>query len=99
MDQAEQMMANQSQVDVAELRRRGQGRYRPDRVRAQLRDQVLIGRLHERRWSRIRISDQDIDRYLQEQQANTDPLSAKSTWPAADCRAGKSVCRTGCHAV
>jgi peptidyl-prolyl cis-trans isomerase SurA len=46
-------------------------------VRAQLRDQVLISRLHEREVeSRIRISDQDIDRFLQEQQANnTDPFT------------------------
>jgi len=78
VDQAEQMMANQSQVDVAELRRRlAKDGIDQTTFRAQLRDQVLISRLHEREVeSRIRISDQDIDRYLQEQQAaNTDPFS------------------------
>jgi peptidyl-prolyl cis-trans isomerase SurA len=78
VDQAEQMMASQSQVDVAELRRRlAKDGIDQTTFRAQLRDQVLIGRLHEREVeSRIRVSDQDIDRYLQEQQAaNTDPFS------------------------
>lgn len=78
VDQAEQMVASQSQIDVAELRRR-LAREGTDLAtfRAQLRDQVLISRLLERDVElRIRISDQDIDRYLQEHQAsNTDPFS------------------------
>jgi peptidyl-prolyl cis-trans isomerase SurA len=78
IDQAELSMASQSQVDVAELRRRiVKDGMDVATVRAQLRDQVLISRLHEREVeSRIRISDQDIDRFLQEQQANnTDPFT------------------------
>jgi len=78
VDQTEQMVANQSQVDVAELRRRvAKDGTDLATYRAQLRDQVLISRLHEREVeSRIRISDQDVDRYLQEQQTgNTDPFS------------------------
>jgi peptidyl-prolyl cis-trans isomerase SurA len=78
IDQAELSMARQSQVDVAELRRRiVKDGMDVATVRAQLRDQVLISRLHEREVeSRIRISDQDIDRFLQEQQANnTDPFT------------------------
>jgi peptidyl-prolyl cis-trans isomerase SurA len=45
--------------------------------RTQLRERVLISRLHERDIeSRVRVTDQDIDRYLQEQQAsNTDPFT------------------------
>jgi peptidyl-prolyl cis-trans isomerase SurA len=72
IDQAELSMASQSQVDVAELRRRiVKDGMDVATVRAQLRDQVLISRLHEREVeSRIRISDQDIDRFLQEQKAN-----------------------------
>lgn len=78
LDQAEQMMASQNQVDVAEMRRRLlKDGIDPATFRAQLRDQVLISRLHEREVeSRIRISDQDIDRYLQEQQvSNNDPFA------------------------
>ncbi len=78
IDQAELSMASQSQVDVAELHRRiVKDGMDVATVRAQLRDQVLISRLHEREVeSRIRISDQDIDRFLQEQQANnTDPFT------------------------
>ena len=78
VDQAELLMANQNQIDVAELRRRvAKDGTDVAAFRAQLRDQVLITRLHERDVeSRIRISDQDIDRFLQEQLANnTDPFT------------------------
>lgn len=78
IDQAEQSMANQNQVDVAELRRRiAKDGVDVARFRAQLRDQVLISRLHEREVeSRVRVSDQDVDRFLQEQLAsNTDPFA------------------------
>jgi peptidyl-prolyl cis-trans isomerase SurA len=78
VDQAELLMANQNQIDVAELRRRvAKDGIDVAAFRAQLRDQVLITRLHERDVeSRIRISDQDIDRFLQDQLANnTDPFT------------------------
>ena len=76
--QAEQMVAAQSQIDVAELRKRV-AKEGTDLAtfRTQLRERVLISRLHERDIeSRVRVTDQDIDRYLQEQQAsNTDPFT------------------------
>jgi len=78
VDQAEQMVASQSQIDVAELRKRV-AKEGTDLAtfRNQLRERVLISRLHERDIeSRVRVTDQDIDRYLQEQLANnTDPFS------------------------
>jgi len=78
VDQAEQMVASQSQIDVAELRKRvvKEGTDLAT-FRTQLRERVLISRLHERDIeSRVRVTDQDIDRYLQEQQAsNTDPFA------------------------
>ena len=78
VDQAEQMVAAQSQIDVAELRKRV-AKEGTDLAtfRTQLRERVLISRLHERDIeSRVRVTDQDIDRYLQEQQAsNTDPFT------------------------
>jgi peptidyl-prolyl cis-trans isomerase SurA len=78
VDQAEMSIANQNQVEVAELR----SRMERDGVdaktfRAQLRDQITLTRLREREVdSRVRITDQDIDRFIQERQAtNKDPLS------------------------
>ncbi len=77
IDQAEQNVARQSQVEQAELLQRlaKDGIDRPT-FRAQLRDQLLLQRLHEREVeSRIKVSDQDVERALQEQQANnTDPM-------------------------
>jgi peptidyl-prolyl cis-trans isomerase SurA len=78
IDLAEQNVARQNQTDVTELR----ARLAKDGVdtatfRAQLRDQLLLSRLHEREVEgRIRISDTDVDRYLLEQQANNaDPFA------------------------
>jgi len=78
IDQAEQAVARQNQVDVAELRlRMAKDGMDVTRVREQLRDQLLLTRLHEREVdARIRISDVDVDRALQEQQANNaDPFA------------------------
>ncbi|MEY2859881.1 MAG: hypothetical protein RL392_339 [Pseudomonadota bacterium] len=78
VDQAELAVASQNAVDVAELRRRAakDGLDVPA-FRNQLRDQLLLSRLHERDVkSRIRVTDQDIDRFIQERQANnTDPFT------------------------
>ncbi len=75
---AEQAVARQNQVDVAGLH----ARLAKDGIglatfRKQLQEQQMLSRLHEREVeSRIRISEQDIDRYLQEQQAsNADPFT------------------------
>jgi peptidyl-prolyl cis-trans isomerase SurA len=78
LDQAEESLARQSQIDVAELRKRtvnsGLG---VAEFRTELREQLLINRLHEREvGSRIRITDQDVDRFIQQEQAsNSDPLA------------------------
>ena len=78
VDQSEQAVARQNQVDVAELR----ARVRKDgmtigQFRKQLRDQVILSRLHEQQVEgRIRISEADIDRALAEQQGGSaDPLA------------------------
>jgi peptidyl-prolyl cis-trans isomerase SurA len=77
IDLAEQGIARQNQIDVAELHRRlGKDGLNVTTFRAQLRDQLLLQRLQEREVDgRIRISEAEIDRALAEQQkANTDPF-------------------------
>ena len=78
VDQAELSVASQNAIDVAELRRRAaKDGLDATAFRNQLRDQLLLSRLHERDvTSRIRVTDQDIDRFIQERQANnTDPFA------------------------
>ena len=78
IDQAEQNLASQNQLDVASWRQRmNEDGLSASSLRAQLRDQIMLTRLREREVdTRIRISDQDVDRALAEQQAsNTDPLA------------------------
>lgn len=78
IDLAEENAARQNMLTVAEFRKRllKEG-VDADRFRAQLRDQLMLARLHERDVeSRIRISEQELDRYMLEQQsANTDPFA------------------------
>jgi peptidyl-prolyl cis-trans isomerase SurA len=73
VDQAEQSVARQNQVDVNELRRRlALDGVSVAAFRAQLRDQQMLSRLHEREVeARIRITEQDIDRYLHQKVRNT----------------------------
>lgn len=76
VDSAEQAVARQNQVDVAELRRRvAMDGIDVKQFRNQLRDQITLSRLHEREvQGRLRISETDIDNFLAEQQAgNADP--------------------------
>jgi peptidyl-prolyl cis-trans isomerase SurA len=71
VDQAEQNVARQNQVDVAELRRRmvADGMV-PSQFRDDLRNQLLLTRLRERELEpRARVSELDIDQFLREQQA------------------------------
>ena len=77
IDQAEQNIAQQNQLDVAELRRRVErDGLTVSQFRSQLRDQIMLQRLRERDVeSRVRATDQEIDQYLGEQQAIQD-LSA-----------------------
>lgn len=74
---AEQNLARQNQVDVPGLRQRlAQDGVSSDALRTQLREQLTLTRLREREVeSRIRISDQEVDRAMAEQlAANTDPM-------------------------
>lgn len=76
--EAEQTIARQNQIDVAELRARvAKDGVSPAKFRSQLRDQLMLQRLHERDVEgRIRVSEADIDRFLADQQAsNADPLA------------------------
>ena len=77
IDLAEQSIARQNQIDVAELHRRlAKDGLNVTTFRVQLRDQLLLQRLQEREVEgRIRISEADIDCALAEQQkTNTDPF-------------------------
>jgi peptidyl-prolyl cis-trans isomerase SurA len=77
VDAAEMNLARQNQIEVSALRERmAQSGVNLTRLREKLRDQLLLTRLREREVeSRVRVSDQDVDRYLAEELAkNTDPL-------------------------
>ncbi len=74
IDQAEQNVARQNQIEVAELRRRvvADG-VTLARFRSELRDQIALSRLREREVdARVKVSEQDIDQYLRDQKSNTD---------------------------
>ncbi len=78
VDQAEQNLARQNQMELETFRQRMAKEGIPAAtLRAQLRDQITLTRLREREVdARVRISDQDVDRALAEQQAaNTDPFA------------------------
>lgn len=74
IDLAEQNIARQNQIDVTELRRRlALEVVATSKFRDQLRDQITLTRLRERELeSRVRVTDQDVDQYMQEQQNNED---------------------------
>lgn len=77
VDQAEQTIARQNQLDVAELHRRmvADGVVL-SQFRAQLRDQILLTRLRERDVEpRVRVSDLEVDQYLRDQQSNNAPAA------------------------
>lgn len=78
VDQAEQAVARQNQIEVAELHARlARDGIGLTQFRNQLRDQLTLTRLHERDVEgRLRVSESDIDRALAEQQAgNADPMA------------------------
>jgi peptidyl-prolyl cis-trans isomerase SurA len=78
VDLAEQNLARQSQMDLETLHQRmAKDGLSPAALRTQLRDQLTIAKLREREVeARVRVSDQDVDRALAEQQAaNTDPYA------------------------
>ena len=78
IDRAEQNMANQNGLDVDALRQKAANDgFSVTSFRNNVRDQLILNRLHEREVeSSIRISDADVDREIQEQQAtNADPFA------------------------
>lgn len=72
VDQAEQNVARQNQVDVAELHRRlSADGVSPVAFRAELRDQIMLSRIREREVDgRVRVTELDIDQYLRDTKAN-----------------------------
>ncbi|KAF1044083.1 peptidylprolyl isomerase [Xylophilus sp.] len=77
IDQAEQNVARQNGLDVAELRRRvAADGLTPERFREELRNQLTLTRLREREVdSRVRVSDLDVDQYIHDQQNSADTSS------------------------
>lgn len=78
VDQAEKMLAQQNQTDVTELRKRMEKEgIDTQRLREQLRDQLTLDRLHEREVeARLRVSDAELETYLQEElRQNPNPLA------------------------
>lgn len=78
VDLAEQNLARQNQLDLEAFRQRmAKEGIDASSLRRQLRDQLTLSKLHEREVeARIRISDQDVDRAIAEQQsANSDPYA------------------------
>ncbi|EYC49892.1 molecular chaperone SurA [Hylemonella gracilis str. Niagara R] len=79
VDQAEQNVARQNQMTVAQLRQQVQqlDGMAPEVLRNRLRDQLLLTRLREREVdARVRVSDADVEQYLvEQQQRNNNPAS------------------------
>jgi peptidyl-prolyl cis-trans isomerase SurA len=77
VDRAVQSIAAQNQISMAVLRERLRAEGTDyGRFRANVRDQIMIERLREREvYNRIKVSDEEIDRYLEQQRAaaNADP--------------------------
>lgn len=77
IDQAEQSIAQQNKLDVAELHRWVlRDGMSVTQFRSQLHDQIMLQRLRERDVeARVRVSDQEVEQYLNDQKSNQD-LSA-----------------------
>lgn len=73
LDQAEQTVARQNQVEVAEMYRQlGETGVSRSQFRNNLRDQLLLSRVRDREvGQRISVSELDIDRYLMDQRRET----------------------------
>jgi peptidyl-prolyl cis-trans isomerase SurA len=74
IDQAEQNVARQNQIEVAELRRRLAAEGLPlTRFREELRNQLLLTRLRDRELeARVKISDLEVDQFIRERQNSND---------------------------
>ena len=77
IDQAEQNIALQNQMTVTELHRQlAQEGVPLSQFRTQLQEQLLLTRVREREVeARVRVSDQEVDQYLHQQQNNNDPAA------------------------
>lgn len=77
VDQAEQTVAQQNQISVPELRRRlVRDGMNVAQFRRELRDQLLLTRLREREVdARVRVSDLEVDQYINERQNDKDPAA------------------------
>ena len=69
VDQAEETVARQNQIGVAELRRRvAQEGISPEQFRRELREQILFTRLRDKEVEpRVRVTDLEVDQALNEQ--------------------------------
>ncbi|MDB5731931.1 MAG: SurA domain protein [Variovorax sp.] len=74
IDQAEETVARQNQLSVAELRRRVvQEGLTPEQFRKELRDQLLFTRLRDKEVEpRVRVTDLEVDQYLEAQRTHPD---------------------------
>ena len=74
VSQAEQNVARQNEVEVADLYKRlAQDGISKERFREELRNQLLLQRVREREVeSRVKVSDLDVDQFLREEQKGTD---------------------------
>jgi len=79
IDQAEENVARQNNTDLAGLHRRMKADgISLERFRFDLRNQLMLLRLRERDVeSRVKVTDQDIDQFIREQQTSDDAQSAQ----------------------
>lgn len=78
IDQAEQNIARQNQIDVAELRRRLQADGIPlASFREELRNQILLTRLREREFASIRVNDLEVEQFMRGRRDSNDPASVE----------------------
>ena len=78
IDQAEANLAAQNQMDLAQFRQTLEQRgLTQSAFRAQIRDQIVLSRLHEREVEgRVRVTDAEVENALAARQAaNTDPMA------------------------
>ncbi len=78
IDQAEANLAAQNQLDLPQFRQSlAQRGITPSAFREQIRDQIVLGKLHEREVeSRVRVTDAEVENALAARQAaNADPLA------------------------
>ncbi len=78
IDQAEANLAAQNQMDLAQFRQTLEQRgVAQPAFRAQIRDQIVLSRLHEREVEgRVRVTDTEVENALAARQAaNTDPMA------------------------